>query len=175
MKRSHWAAVITVTVALVALAPEEEQSTAGADNMNTLAELVHEAESPGGAYWLKSGRVELERLASLEKKRRERLKVSDVFNSTSWYVPPPPPKYVAPPPPPVIVPTAPALPFTFLGFYGDASSRFVILSRGDRVYTVAAGEIIDNMYRVEQATGGRVDLTYLPLNIRQSLATGNAL
>jgi hypothetical protein len=80
-----------------------------------------------------------------------------------------------PTPPPVIVPTAPQLPFTYLGRYGDSASRTVILSKGDRVYTVAVGEVIENTYRVEKLTTGMINLTYLPLNIEQHLSTGEAL
>jgi hypothetical protein len=51
----------------------------------------------------------------------------------------------------------------------------VILLKGDKVYTVMPGEIIENTYRVEKLTKGTVNLTYLPLNILQSLRTGEAL
>jgi len=178
LKRSHWTLIIVATIVLVVTAPAEDDEDAAKPVSTRNSRSADAAAFPAtsdGQRAIESGRVELERLAKLEKQRRERLKASDAFNTTSWYVPPPPPKYVAPPPPPVIVPTAPPLPFTYLGRYGDASARVVILCRGDRVYTVAVGEVIDNMYRVEQAAGGKVDLTYLPLNIRQSLATGDAL
>jgi hypothetical protein len=174
MKRSHWVVVIVATAALVVMAPEEE--SAGGNGLYEPGELVREAEMPGGQAWLKSNRVELERLARLEKQRRERIKASDVFNSTSWYVPPPAPKVVAPPPAPrVVVVTAPPLPFTYLGRYGEGDARVVILARGDRMYTVGVGEVIDNQYRVDRISGGVVGLTYLPMNVQQSLQTGEAL
>ena len=178
LKRSHWALIVIATIVLVGTAPDEDADVTANPAPSRKARSPDSAAisaTPDSQTSLESGRVELERLAKLEKQRRERLKASDAFNTTSWYVPPPPPKYVAPPPPPVIVPTAPPLPFTYLGRYGDAPARVVILCRGDRVYTVAVGEVIDNLYRVEQASGGKVDLTFLPLNIRQSLATGDAL
>jgi hypothetical protein len=74
-----------------------------------------------------------------------------------------------------VVPTAPPLPFTYIGRYGDTASRTVVLAKGDRVYTVAVGEVIENTYRVEKFTLGTVNLTYLPLNIEQHLPTGEAL
>lgn len=175
MKRAHWAIVIAATAALVVLAPEEDGAI-DSGKRPVSEELVREAETAGGQAWLKSSRVELERLARLEKQRRERLKASDVFNSTSWYVPPPAPKVVAPPPAPrVVVVTAPPLPFTYLGRYGDGDARVVILARGDRMYTVGVGEVIDNQYRVDRISGGVVGLTYLPMNVQQSLQTGEAL
>jgi hypothetical protein len=90
-------------------------------------------------------------------------------------VPPPAPKVVAPPPPPRIVVTAPPLPFTYLGRYGEGEARVVILARGDRMYTVGEGEVIDNQYRVDRISGATVGLTYLPMNVQQSLPTGEAL
>ena len=95
---------------------------------------------------------------------------ADAFRPTSWYVPPPPPPPPPPKPPPA--PTAPPLPFTFMGRYEDGAKKVILLVKGDRIYTVSEGEVIDNTYRVERFTGGGLDLTYLPLNIKQTLATG---
>jgi hypothetical protein len=125
-----------------------------------------------------AGHVELYRLAKLELRHKDAKKVGDAFNTNSWEAPPAPirpSQPVVPTPPPVIVPTAPQLPFTYLGRYGDSASRTVILSKGDRVYTVAVGEVIENTYRVEKLTTGMINLTYLPLNIEQHLSTGEAL
>jgi hypothetical protein len=125
------------------------------------------------------GRVELERLTGLELQQTDKKRVGDAFNITSWYVPPPAPRMtakpvvIAPPPPPA--PTAPPLPFTYLGRYGDTETRTIILSKGDRVYTVAVGDVIENTYRIEKSAIGMVNLTYLPLNIEQSLRTGETL
>jgi len=94
----------------------------------------------------------------------------NLFASKSWYVPPPappPPKSLAPPP------SAPPLPFTFLGTFRDSPEHLVIfLVKGDRIYTVSAGDVIDNTYRVEAAAGGKLMLRYLPLNIQQILHIG---
>lgn len=93
---------------------------------------------------------------------------SDLFAGKSWYVPPPPPK-PAPPPPP----TAPPLPFGFVGSYQEPDGRLVFfLSKGESLYTVSVGDVIDGIYRVESASGGRLELTYLPLNIRQAMNIG---
>jgi hypothetical protein len=93
---------------------------------------------------------------------------TDLFGSHSWYVPPPPPPAApvrAPPPP-----TAPTLPFSMLGSYESAGGAPVyFLVRGDRVYDVHVGDVIDNTYSVDGVSNGQLNLTYLPLNIRQSL------
>lgn len=185
--RLHWALIGIVTVALVIMAPsdnEEDAAKVARPEITRGARLSpnNSAASDSGKQRSREtgqavGRVELERLARLEKRQKEKI-VGDVFNATSWYVPPPPPRYVKPPPPPPVpvpVPTAPPLPFTYLGRYGDSASRIIILSKGDRVYTVTEGDIIENTYRVEKLTAGMVNLTYLPLNIEQSLRTGDAL
>jgi len=47
-----------------------------------------------------------------------------------------------------------------------------LLVKGERIYTVSEGEVIDNTYRVERLTGGQLELTYLPLNIKQTISAG---
>jgi hypothetical protein len=97
----------------------------------------------------------------------------DLFAARTWYVPPPPPAPAKPVPPPP--PSAPPLPFAFMGQYLEPSGRQVIfLVRGDRLYTTSPGEVIDNTYRVEGIQSGQLGLTYLPLNIKQTLSVGEA-
>lgn len=110
--------------------------------------------------------IELERLKQQNAKGGRNAAVANAFNSKSWYVAPPPP-----PPPPPPVPTAPPLPFTYLGRYEDQPAVVVVLAKGDRVYTVAEGDVIDGTYRVDQITDDAVHLVYLPMNINQSLST----
>lgn len=115
--------------------------------------------------------VELERLHRPAPQKNEEGEIGNVFGVTSWYVPPPPPPPVKPPPPPP--PTAPPMPFSYLGLYEDAPKKVIMLVKGDRVYTVSEGDVIENTYRVDQVSPGTVEMTYLPLNIKQSINTGN--
>lgn len=96
----------------------------------------------------------------------------DVFLSKSWYVPPPPPPPAKPLPPPP--PSAPPLPFTYLGRYEDPVKPVIFLVRGDRILLVSAGDVIEGTYRVDGIVGTALGLTYMPLNIRQTLDTGRA-
>ncbi len=121
---------------------------------------LHEQQAPAASH------IELERLKQQNAKGGRNAAVANAFNSKSWYVAPPPP-----PPPPPPVPTAPPLPFTYLGRYEDQPAVVVVLAKGDRVYTVAEGEVIDGTYRVDQITDDAVHLVYLPMNINQSLST----
>jgi hypothetical protein len=98
----------------------------------------------------------------------------NLFQATTWFIappPPPPPPPAAPPPPPP-APTAPALPFVFLGQIIEDDQAQVILARGDRVITVIVGDAIDKTYRLESLQKGVLTFVYLPLATRQTLATG---
>lgn len=114
--------------------------------------------------------VGLERLNREDATAKSDPADGNVFKAMSWYVPPPPPPPKPPPPPPP--PTAPPLPFSFMGRYEEGGTLIILLVRGDRIYTVSEGEVIDNTYRVERLSGGQLELTYLPLNIRQTLSAG---
>lgn len=115
-----------------------------------------------------ANRIELERLSQPKTAGKDGA-IANAFNSKSWYVAPPPPPELPPP-----APTAPPLPFTYLGRYEDQPAVVVVLAKGDRVYTVAEGEVIDGTYRVEQISDDAVRLVYLPMNINQSLSTQTA-
>lgn len=117
-------------------------------------------------------RVELERLEKAASQQKNKKKVGNAFGSTSWYVPPPPPPKAKPLPPPE--PTAPPLPFSYLGLYEGGAGKVIMLVKGDHIYTVGVGDVIDNTYRIDSFNQGAVEMTYLPLNIKQSLSTGNS-
>ena len=118
-------------------------------------------------------RIELERVDRQDAAAKAEKTASHAFRAMSWYVPPPPPP---PPPPPKPLPppppTAPPMPFSFMGRYEEGTTRIILLVRDERIYTVSEGEVIDNTYRVERLTGGQLELTYLPLNIKQTISAG---
>lgn len=116
------------------------------------------------------GGLDLERLHRDDPAAGE---VGNAFGPTSWYVPPPPPPPVKPlPPPPPPPPSPPPLPFSYLGRYQEGDTLILLLTKGDRIYTVSVGTVIDNTYRVERWDSGLLELTYLPLGMKQTLATG---
>jgi hypothetical protein len=118
-------------------------------------------------------RVELERLSREDASQQAPSQPAQAFRAMSWYVPPPPPPPKPPPKPvPPPPPTAPPLPFSFMGRYEEGDTLIILLVRGERIYTVSEGEVIDNTYRVERLAGGQLELTYLPLNIKQTLNAG---
>jgi len=77
----------------------------------------------------------------------------------------------APPPPP---PEPPPLPFKYLGQLAEADRKMVFLTAGDRNLVVGAGDVIDNVYRVDEIGPESLLLTYLPMNVQQTLSTGAA-
>lgn len=120
--------------------------------------------------------VELERLMPATSEAQGAS--SNVFGATSWAPPPPPPapapvvQVLVPADPPK--PTAPPMPFNYLGLYQEGTLRSAILSKGDHVYTVSPGDVIEGVYRVEDFKEKEIELTYIPMNIRQTLSTGGA-
>lgn len=118
--------------------------------------------------------IELEKLQRREAAPDSDLVASNAFGPMTWHVPPPaPPMPVvkpAPPPPP----SAPPMPFTFLGRYEDGGKRTILLVKGELIYTVSEGDVIDQTYRVERLAGGQLELTYLPLDIKQTISAGGS-
>jgi hypothetical protein len=99
---------------------------------------------------------------------------ASLFSPHSWFVapPPPPPAPVVHLPPPA--PTAPPLPFAFMGSYrSEGGGAIYYLTAGDRVYDVKVGDTLDNTYSVDGIKSGQLLLTYMPLKIQQSLAVGD--
>jgi len=99
----------------------------------------------------------------------------DAFGAKDWNPPPRKltPKEAAaqravaePPPPP---PQAPPLPFTYVGMLGDEDETIVFLAQQDTNHAVKKGDVINGTYRVDEVEAGRVVLTYLPLEQRQTL------
>jgi hypothetical protein len=156
--------------ALVLAAPVDDgRKLGGEPTLVAPAAPVRSAQNPRLAPQ-SEGRIELERWSrQTGATQAPKADVVNAFSSTSWYVPPPPPKLEPPP-----KPTAPPVPFTFMGRYEDASRSAVVvmLIKGDRLYTVSASDVIEDTYRVERIIDKTIELTYLPLNAKQSLPIG---
>jgi len=117
--------------------------------------------------------IELERLQRREASSDADKVASTAFGAKSWHVPPPPPPpkpAVKPLPPPP--PAPPPMPFSFMGRYEEGESRIILLVKDDRIYTVSEGDVIDKTYRVDRLVGGQLELTYLPLSIKQTISAG---
>ena len=129
--------------------------------------------APGAAAPLPLART-LERLAH---RVVEGSGAGALFATHSWYVAPPPPP---PPPPPSAaslappVPTAPPLPYQYIGSYTPEGQKPVLfLSKGDRVFDVHVGDTLEDTYSVDGFNKSQILLTYKPLNIQQQLIVGS--
>ena len=71
-----------------------------------------------------------------------------------------------------VPPTAPPLPFRFLGRMQEDRASAVFLAIEDRNLVVRSGDTIDEIYRVESIDGGNIEFTYLPLKQKQVLPVG---
>lgn len=88
----------------------------------------------------------------------------DPFRAKSWYV--------APPPPPPAKPTAPPLPFQYLGKLDEDGEIRVFLNHQGRHLIARVGDVIADTYFVEEIAGGRMTFLYQPLKETQVLAIG---
>lgn len=126
-------------------ASTEETNTTEHDTPLTLPELTSTAE-------------DAEALDSVESSQ------PDPFRVTSWVV--------APPPPPTPEPTAPPLPFKYLGKLIDGGNHIVFLSDKNKYLVAREGDRIDS-WRVESIDDTRMSFLYEPLKKRQELVIGD--
>jgi hypothetical protein len=84
--------------------------------------------------------------------------------------PPPSPVVLTPSPQPPPPPAAPPLPFKYVGAIGSGKGRVVLLEYGDKLIQPATGEVIDDLYRVDQILVGAIVFLHLPTNMQQTLA-----
>lgn len=105
--------------------------------------------------------------------------VRDLFAVRDWSPPPPPVAPAVAPvaasPPREASPAAPALPFEYLGKLQRAQRTQVFLVRGERLYAVFEGDLIEDAYRVEKIADRVMTLRYLPLDVVQQLSVGSSL
>lgn len=92
-----------------------------------------------------------------------------LFAALSWQ-PPAAPAVAASGPPPA--PTAPALPFRYLGRQIKAGQVEVFLAQGESVHIVRAKTQLDSLYRIDAISPTAISFTYLPLNLAQQLPLG---
>jgi hypothetical protein len=89
--------------------------------------------------------------------------------------PPPPPQPAAPNVTAAPVPVAPPVPYRFAGRVVKGSEEEILVSRGDLVFPIKAGETLDGTYRVESIASDRIELTYLPLGTKDRIAVSSLL
>lgn len=63
----------------------------------------------------------------------------------------------------------PPLPYAFVGTMAENGEQKIFLQQGEQVLVVRVGDLIGGQYQVLGAGQGRVDVLYLPANIRQTI------
>jgi hypothetical protein len=156
----------------VVFVPAEPEASAGASGNIRVAQ--HRSLRPDGKTPAPPARALLTRLT---KRVAAATSADALFASHAWYVPPP-----APPPATAPVssaeqaavpktPSAPPLPFSYMGSYRpDGAAPVFFLTHGDRVYNVRVGDTLDNNYIVDSFSNGQLIFTYKPLDIKQQLS-----
>ena len=118
--------------------------------------------------------LELNRLV---RERRDR-NFADLFATTSLATPEvrafaakpePAPAPVHTPTPPA-APSAPPLPFAYLGRMVNGDRAIAYVLKGDQLYLAEAGVALGDEYRVEGVTDAAVHFVYVPLGTRQVLS-----
>jgi hypothetical protein len=89
----------------------------------------------------------------------------DLFSARNWQ---PVPDVIQVP-----APSAPALPFRYLGKLLEDGTVTVFLSLGEKTYLVRKGDTVTE-YKVEEVTPEAMTLVYLPLNEIQNLVFGSS-
>lgn len=177
MKKAVLAAAAVATLLAALFAPEDEGSIVGpatatprqADRV-ALAALVTPASAPSA----RAGLV-IERRRALDDDE-----AATLFAKQSWQ--PETPKKImldqqaaqasrtvaaidtnAPPP----------LPFQFLGRFVDEGKAAYFLQAGERNVVARPGDMLEERYRFDGVVQGSLQFTYLPLNLKQTLAVGD--
>jgi len=76
--------------------------------------------------------------------------------------------------PVVTVPSAPPMPFQFVGRMDDRSDLQVFLQSGEKIYVVRKGDVIDETWRIEGISDVELSFVYLPLHLSQTLSVGSS-
>lgn len=147
-------AVIAV-VAMVAYEPARESAKG----------VVSEAQAPAGAV-----RPNAAPALQVPEKRGLGKARGELFGAP----PPPPPPVVAATPAPVVA-VAPPLPYRFAGRVRKGAEEEFLVSKGDLIIPVRAGDVLDGTYRVVAAKADGIELVYLPLGTSERIAVSSVL
>jgi hypothetical protein len=167
--RQRWAAYAVCGVAtLAAIVAAPPPSGDDAPAVAAVAPAVRQAAAPGAAAV--PGTLTL----PSADRRRFGEAGADPFDTPMWEAPPPPP------PAPVdaaaaaaaaaaLAPSAPPLPFTYLGKWIENGETIVFLSAGGQDYSARKGAALEGGYVVEAIEESQIVLRYKPLGTLQAL------
>jgi hypothetical protein len=185
MTRRRWMLVLglcaTVVAAWFAPSPQADGGVELSDrSIRAGAAIPGGPSDPVRESGVRNGRGEPEVLTIRARSVGEETDpLSELFASPSWASVETKPATAARSP--VVVsetsppPTAPPLPFVFMGRMSDGGQQTYFLRHGDQSIVAQVGDTLLNQYRVEALDGNKLVLRYLPLNQLQSLELGSSL
>jgi len=103
-------------------------------------------------------------VAGLSRPERE----APIFGVTS-FKPAAQPVQVAPP----VAPSAPPLPYSYIGKKSEGGVWEVYLALGEEIRVAKPNTVMDQHYRVDRIAPPTLALTYLPLNQAQNMSIGD--
>jgi len=95
-------------------------------------------------------------------------------------VPTPQPTWSPPPPVEIVevasqvvaTPTAPVMPYTYIGYLQESGGRLAYFADSNEFYAVRQGDMLGTEYQVKDISEDEVTVNYLPLNTEQTIFTG---
>ena len=167
--RKRWVVLIALLTAALSAAAWVREGDRSAD-AEVVGAPVRQARPAGGRPVSREQaveRVHLEKLRLIGSADR----TDDAFAPRSWRKPSPKVTaatavVVAPPP------SAPPLPFAYMGRLFSDDARTVFLTQGERNLIVHEGDVIDAIYRVDRLSDAGLTFIHLPSGIRQELPIG---
>jgi hypothetical protein len=157
LRKRIFLGVLAAVVVLVVALPEKESARGTSASPGAPAAGGAQAQADA------SRSLQLPERAGLSRSRGE------LFGA-----PPPPPRQIEPAAR-VEAPVAPPLPYRFAGKVRQGAEEQVLVSKGDVVFPVKEGETLDGAYRVLSVGAQRIEVLYLPLNIRESIMVTSTL
>ena len=177
--RQRWAGLIaSLAVALGAVAwVSDRDATADAELVEVSERTARPPETRRAGLEPVVERLKLEKL----RKPVSQDRTDDAFAPRSWHKPrPKPPAAVLPvavapaPDPPPAPPSAPPLPYVYMGKMLAGEARTIYLTQGERNLIAHQGDTIDAVYRVENVSDSQLTFVHLPTGTRQSLQIGES-
>lgn len=169
-KRQRWAVLIALFTAALSAAAwvREGDRTAEANVVEAPARQARFTGAPPARKEQAIERVHLEKLHMHPTADR----TEDAFAPRTWRKPAP--KAVAAANTVTIArpPSAPPLPFVYMGKLFSEDARAVFLMQGERNLIVHEGDVIDAIYRVDNLSDAGLTFIYLPTGIQQNLPIG---
>ena len=152
-KRTLLGGLVIAVAAAVAAAYWPRSPSPSADATPAAGPRPAEAAGEGG------------RFAALPEREAIGKDRGDIFSPRSWAPAPKPGRAAAP----VVAPSAPPMPYRAAGTVMHGREAHVVLAKGDAVFVVKEGELLDGGYQVEKIGADQVTLLYTPLGVRENL------